>query len=196
MGTGAGRVNPKWDETDEAGRWLADELDQRSTVGAAVPRRYPLCVEIPRTRVQYPELVEATEGSGVVRAAVLVDALEHLTKGQICHFAVWEGWGYFGRRATRLAYDIPSEGILLIPHQQMRYHLWSGPVSEFSTFAREWTDPSFVWPEDRRWCLGSSVDSTATYLGGDNAVAAAVLGAPELDARIVDRSAEQAFPDR
>ncbi|AOW91962.1 hypothetical protein BFN03_02610 [Rhodococcus sp. WMMA185] len=146
--------------------------------------------------MQYPELVEPTEETGIVRAPILVDALEYLTKGQICHFAVWEGWADFGRRsstsrATRLAFDIPSEGILLLPHE-LRYHLWSGPLSEFSTFTPEGIVPSFVWPEDRRWCLGSWVDSTATYLGGDNAVAEAILGAPELDARIVDRSAEQA----
>jgi hypothetical protein len=52
---------------------------------------------------------------------------------------------------------------------------------------------NLFWPADRSWCVATEVDFDSTLVGGDTALIAAILAAPELEVWEVEPSDDLAW---
>lgn len=128
--------------------------------------------------------------------AVFATHLEDAT----CMAAYWVGW--------RSVETWPAPHICIPRHRRdWEYALFSGTLTDVLE-QREigcaddpwgWSDgplefsPSFVWPLDRSWLLGTDVDSDSTVVGGTEALIADICARSDLEAIRVSPSVELTF---
>lgn len=98
-------IRVPWDSDSSAGAWIADRLGPFGTVGGNIPLGYEIYVRIPN----HPMGEE--NGSSLIQHVrdrpEQVDQLTHLTRvlaptttDQICHFAIWTGYGWMYDHGT------------------------------------------------------------------------------------------------
>ncbi len=90
-------------------------------------------------------------------------------------FAFWEGFADLDARGVEARVELPHR----------RYLLSSGPIAAASASApdaRFDRSPNLWWPDDRTWVVATEVDYAWTYVGGSEAVIAAVLADDRLEA--------------
>jgi hypothetical protein len=137
-----------------------------------------------------------------VEAATLAQILRRFTSTpEVCWFAVWDGYGLFGRGVTifgsrsdedpavtedrqRLEYERVRwvrEVVDRIPtfdtHDGHRsYHLFRGPL-EAAPLGINGIEqpPNLWWPDDRAWCVATEIDGFSTYVGGPESCIVAVV---------------------
>ncbi|WP_139122889.1 hypothetical protein [Cellulosimicrobium cellulans] len=126
----------------------------------------------------------ATSGMGVVVGG---DGDEPRPTEEELAAAREEGW----RRLAPTLVERPAAPMLLLPHRE--YHLWTGTVADVAAFRRHGQPPDLWWPRDRSWFVGAEIDSTATYVGGGDAVVNAVCAEPSLGAYRVAPSDRMLF---
>ncbi|KZM36115.1 hypothetical protein [Oerskovia enterophila] len=97
-----------WDDDASAGDWIRPRLGEWGTVGSCVPSGYAAYARIP----DMPAWAEEEEGigslylgrsdeSGPEQMDLLIDALAPFTGDQLCHFALWTGYGWLYDHAAR-----------------------------------------------------------------------------------------------
>ena len=103
-------VDLHWDDDAAAGAWIAGRLGEFGTVGGNVPLGYELYVRIPNSRdpednaaslIQFRSESPggAVEGDGDQLDRLLA-VLAPATGDQMCHFAIWNGYGDFYDNGT------------------------------------------------------------------------------------------------
>ncbi len=201
-GDGAGlravRLAVTWDETPEAGAWIAERLAPFGpTVGHAVPLGYEAYAVVP-----------------VERFGDLIGVLGPCTGEQLVHCGMWEGFGWWldsGRSEIGLYWeegDTPTQDEIDAAIARARawaraqwperpdvaplqlpgrgYYLWTGPLNDVLAFARVAEDPpSVVWPEDRSWFLGTPIYTNEIAVGGSHELVAVLCADDALAARVV-----------
>jgi len=75
----------------------------------------------------------------------------------------------------------PAAEPLHLPHRA--YHLWTGPLRAALALAELGDPPSFVWPDDRTWCVGVPIYTREIAVGGPAHVVDALLADTALGAR-------------
>ncbi|MHA7134667.1 hypothetical protein [Oerskovia turbata] len=98
-----------WDDDASAGAWIRPRLGTWGTVGACVPSGYAACARVPNV----PGWAEEDEGMGSLylgagpdaagpeQMDLLLEVLAPFTGEQMCHFAVWTGYGWLYDHGTR-----------------------------------------------------------------------------------------------
>lgn len=94
-----------------------------------------------------------------------------------CWFGIWSGFAFRSTAESGAAtFDTPNRS----------WYLYRGPLQSID---KSFDDSdlfhhpaNFVWPDDRSWCLGSDIDSEATYIGGSDELIDTILNNPSLDA--------------
>lgn len=202
-GAGLRAVRPAvtWDETPEAGAWIAERLAPFGpTVGHAVPLGYEAYIVV-----------------AVERFGELIGALGRFTGDQPVHCGMWEGFGFWldpgeEPRGVSVYWDEDAEPpteteleeALVEAHAVVRarsperpdvrplvlperaYYLWTGSLDTALAFARVSADPpSVVWPDDRSWFLGAPIYTNEVAVGGSSGLAASLLAEAALGARVV-----------
>jgi hypothetical protein len=115
--------------------------------------------------------------------AVLASILEsHTTTAERCWFAMWDGygWGDPERRSAEELERIPNLRV-----RGRRYYLLRGPVGSASRLEvddRLFQSASLWWPDDRAWCVATSIDGDSTYVAGGRTCIRAVLDDERLEA--------------
>jgi hypothetical protein len=126
---------------------------------------------------------------------------EHTSTPHACWFCLWDGYGWLHGSPSVVSFGpsgsvpvppaFPDE-VLHGPRVRLpgrEYLLFAGPLAA----ARElgWTDPyglflpqspNLFWPHDRAWCVACEIDLFCTLVAGSQALAAALLGDPRLEA--------------
>lgn len=115
-------------------------------------------------RTLYSTLSNEQEGA-------LWPVLERHTTSQLGWFLLWDGFGGLDPR--------PFGAQPKVRHRARDYHLLRGPLSARDGFDHP---PSYVWPDDRSWCLTTDIDFYWAYLAGSTACIQEVAGIPVLDA--------------
>ena len=136
--------------------------------------------------------------------AALCDRLtdEH-SRENGCYFCLWEGYGELetygwleqpwvpGSKVARgkqhrFTLDELSRPRLRLPDRG--YLVLRGPLRcalQIGSFGAEsfWSQsPNLFWPVAQTWCVASEIDFDSTLVGGSNALIAAILGAPDIEA--------------
>lgn len=204
-------VGAAWDAGPAAGAWIAARLGPFGpTLGHAVPHGYDAYAVVPlRPHPEDPDVCEPADRA----LARVLDVLAARTGDQPVHCALWEGWGFLydagddprtapGMGVLVVGHDDPAEhdralaaaqedlarrrverpaaARLELPHRA--YHLWTGPLRSALALPHGEV-PSFVWPEDRSWCVGAPIYTREIAVGGSAALVDALLAAPDLAAR-------------
>jgi len=86
-------------------------------------------------------------------------------------FLLWDGFGDVDPQ--------PFSAQVKIDHYARSYHLLRGPFSTLGGFSNA---PSYIWPDDRSWCLCRDTDWSWAYVAGSASCIAEVVGEPVLDA--------------
>lgn len=86
-------------------------------------------------------------------------------------FLLWDGFGGLDPR--------PFESQPKVEHRGRSYHLLHGPLTAHTGFADA---PSYIWPEDRAWCLVTDIDFQWAYIAGTSACVNDIVATPVLDA--------------
>lgn len=202
-GAGLSAVRPAvtWDESPEAGAWIAERLAPFGpTVGHAVPLGY-----------------EAYVVGAVERFAEVIAALAPCTGEQKVHCGMWEGFGFWldpgeELRGVGVYWDEdaepPTEAELARPLADARavvrarsperpdvrplalpergYYLWTGPLDSALALEGVASDPpSLVWPDDRSWFLGAPTYSNEIAVGGSHELVEGLCADDALAARVV-----------
>ena len=146
----------------------------------------------------------------------------HTTTPDDCWFCVWEGYttgpasrdtGYLPGAdpgswrpdaVPALSPEAPPQPALpkvVVPNRA--YWLFRGPLTEVGSFdsARDWpagyrldgTEPAFVWPADRVWCVAKDVDPHWAGIGASRALVTRLAGDPRLDVVPADPAEGQPF---
>jgi hypothetical protein len=79
-----------------------------------------------------------------------------------------------------------------VPHRA--YWLFQGPLADIGTWdgaGPAQTQPAFVWPVDRAWCVAWDVDPHWLGIGGGTPLLSGLAGDPLLDVVPADPGAEQ-----
>lgn len=127
---------------------------------------------------------------------LLYAALAPSVGAQLCWFALWEGWGWFGGGTALVSLGDPADpmdgsapalspSMLAGPKLELpfrAYHLFSGPLE--AVFGMGWhhtpdwfqpQSPSLFWPQDRSWCVATEIDFDSTLVGGSRELVDRVL---------------------
>lgn len=107
---------------------------------------------------------------------------EHTATPERCFFAVWEGWGNMAmERPPAPSFEIPGRRLLLYSASiEAAERSFSVDDPFVGQSANLW------WPDDRAWCVATEIDFMTTYVGGSQAVIAAILEHPDLEAYRVE----------
>jgi hypothetical protein len=87
-------------------------------------------------------------------------------------FLLWDGFGDLNERVF-------NPGIPKVHHAMRDFYLLKGHLSSYAEFS---DDPSYLWPDDRAWCLCTDTDFSWSYLAGSRRCIAEILATPILDA--------------
>jgi hypothetical protein len=109
---------------------------------------------------------------------VLVELLSNHTSTKDDTFAlVWPGWGH--DESDRLWENAPLTAV-----GRERFALLRGPLSAIPTLGRQLTfAPSYWWPQDQSWTVGTDIDDFSTYVSGDDRCIAALIASERIEAR-------------
>lgn len=68
--------------------------------------------------------------------------------------------------------------------------MYQGPIEAAAVFAGgpPWQSPNLWWPADRRWCVGTDIDLSSSYVAGSEPVVRALLDHDRLEAMPVESS--------
>lgn len=97
--------------------------------------------------------------------------LERHTGSQQAWFLLWDGFGGVDPR--------PFESHPKVEHWGRSYHLLHGPLAARDGFS---DPPSYIWPDDRAWCLITDIDWYWAYAAGTKACIHEIVATPILDA--------------
>ncbi len=104
-----------------------------------------------------------------------------------CFFAVWEGYGHLSGGLAALTSSGRGEPVPPPPEVraaprleevERRYLLYVGPLAQVTSFFTGiWSGaPNLWWPADRQWFVATDIDLDSTYIGGSDALVAALAG--------------------
>lgn len=133
----------------------------------------------------------------------LVELLsQHTATGDSCWYCLWDGFGTLqtgssialgvgGMRRTNDAELLAESDYGEAPRvktSHREYILFSGDLDAGSGFLEfpMGQSPNIWWPDDRAWCVASSIDLQSTYVGGSAECIEAILDHPGLEAFLVN----------
>ena len=102
----------------------------------------------------------------------LVPILGRSTSSTEGWFLLWEGYG-------DLHEQVFNHRVPRVRHTMRNFYLLRGPLDSYGVFSNS---PSYWWPDDRAWCLGTDTDFSWSYLAASRTCVDDVLNAPVLDA--------------
>jgi hypothetical protein len=100
----------------------------------------------------------------------------HTTTAQ-AWFLLWDGFGNVDPR--------PFERYRKVEHSRRSYHLLHGPLAARDGFANP---PSYVWPEDRAWCLTTDIDFYWAFIAATVTCVQEIVATQVLDAYATEPS--------
>jgi hypothetical protein len=124
-----------------------------------------------------------------------------------CHYGVWRGWGEINGSRVTISFSSygtsGSDGIgTSVVDDDEAVHafvaacpvqpwwggrdvlLMDGPLDAVPSSV----GPQWWWPEDRCWFVANEIDHPWSYVGGDAALIAALLGTPGVDGVAIDHA--------
>lgn len=132
---------------------------------------------ISKSGLEQPKYIEPDKGHlSEAQARALVRILMGYTETpDMCHFAVWDGWGMLGEQW-------PEAARLHLPGRS--YILLDGPIeaAQGSMTPNFPQSASLWWPQDRAWCVATEIDMMWTYVGGTEFCIRAILADNSLEA--------------
>ncbi|WP_238695359.1 hypothetical protein [Ornithinimicrobium flavum] len=146
----------------------------------------------------------------------------HTSTPEVAWHCLWDGWGDLHHGATVVmsfdhsfsddgggtsrpgvvAFAPDMLGPPTVHHPHRSYHLFTGPLSDLGDWgAREIAPgmprrpmtPSFVWPEDRAWCIAADVDPHWAGIGASQAAVDELVALSTVDVVPADPSQPQPF---
>jgi len=103
--------------------------------------------------------------------AALMSILVRHTTSTSGWFLLWDGFG-------DLNDDVFNAGVPKVSHAMRDFYLLRGPLESYTHFSN---DPSYWWPDDRAWCVGTEIDFDSTLVAATDEVVTALLAEPELE---------------
>lgn len=95
------------------------------------------------------------------------------------HTASTEGWFLLWDGFGDLNTSVFNSGVPKVHHAMRDFYLLKGHLSSYAAFS---DDPSYLWPDDRAWCLCTDTDFSWSYLAGSRRCITEILATPILDA--------------
>lgn len=154
-----------------------------------------------------------------LRAVVEVLRRHTCTPEEAWH-CLWDGWGDLHEGATsvmwihddgrsdsepgRPAFAPGELGPPTVHHPHRSYHLFRGPLADVGDWGaaevapgvpRGDLVPSFVWPDDRAWCIAADVDPHWAGIGGSREAIEELVGLSTVDVVPADPEQPQPFYD-
>ena len=140
----------------------------------------------------------------------------HTSTPEVAWHCLWDGWGdlhegatvvmSFGEGGTgrpgAVAFAPDVLGRPTVHHPHRSYHLFTGPLSDLGDWGaapiapdapRADLVPSFVWPDDRAWCIAYDVDPHWAGIGASQAAVDELVALSSVDVVPADPSEQQPF---
>jgi len=126
---------------------------------------------------------------------------QHTSTPYSCWFCLWDGYGWLHGSPSVAIMGLrgsipvpPAFPAQMLDGPRVRlpgrdYLLFAGPLAAAPQLG--WADPyglffpqspNLFWPLDRAWCVASEIDLFCTLVAGSQALAAALVGDPRLEA--------------